>query len=67
MKQWERIANRPDLDEDKAERTKANKSVLESKEFISMCEKANIKPTKRQASKYRRKTGRAYKFGKGLI
>ncbi len=67
MKQWERIANKPDLDEGKAERTKANKSVLESKEFISMCEKAKIEPTKRQASKYRRKTGRAYKFGKGLI
>jgi len=32
-----------------------------NQEFIKDCEKVNLKPTKRQASKYRRKTGKAYK------
>ncbi len=30
--------------------------------FQACCEKARIKPTKRQASKYRRKYGAAYKI-----
>jgi hypothetical protein len=32
--------------------------------FINACEKAGIKPTKRQASKYRNKKGIAFKTGK---
>jgi len=40
----------------------SNREFAESnKNFISACEKAGIKPTQRQASKYRRKVGLAYK------
>jgi hypothetical protein len=31
-------------------------------EFLKACEKTGTKPTSRQASKWRRKFGRAYKF-----
>lgn len=34
-------------------------------EFRFACEKAQLPPTKRQASKYRLKSGRAYKFRNG--
>ena len=30
-------------------------------DFLGACEKAGIKPTRRQASKWLRKTGKAYK------
>jgi len=36
-----------------------------NEEFKSVCERLNIKPTKRQASKWRRKLGSAYK-GSGI-
>lgn len=32
--------------------------------FLQACEKANVSPTKRQASKYRRKVGLAYREGR---
>ena len=34
------------------------------KQFQHACEKANVSPTKRQASKYRRKVGLAYREGR---
>lgn len=37
-----------------------NKIVFESDKFHNACEKVEIKITKRQASKFRRKTGKAY-------
>jgi hypothetical protein len=42
---------------------KAEESNPQSK-FVLACQKANIKPTKRQASKWLRKTGAAYKSGR---
>jgi hypothetical protein len=32
--------------------------------FLAACEKAGVKPTPRQASKFRRKMGKAYNVGK---
>jgi hypothetical protein len=36
----------------------------DSVQFIEACGNARVKPTKRQASKYRMKKGRAYKEGR---
>ena len=36
------------------------KFAKENQEFISACERASIKPTTRQASKWRNKKGKAY-------
>jgi len=33
-----------------------------SKEFIKACEKAGVNPTKRQASKFRMRKGKAYQW-----
>ena len=39
-----------------------NKEFAKSnKNFLETCEMANIKPTKRQASKFRRRMGKAFK------
>lgn len=35
-----------------------------NQQFISACQKAGVEPTKRQAAKWRRKTGIAYKEGR---
>ena len=62
---WLRIpTGAPDLDEGKADRAKGNKAILESDEFKNRCDAAGVTPTKRQASKFRRKKGSAFKFGK---
>jgi len=37
-----------------------NASILKSESFIQLCENAGIKPTKRQAVKYKNKRGLAY-------
>lgn len=34
--------------------------ALTNQQFRAACEKAGVEPTRRQASKYRRKTGKAY-------
>ena len=34
-----------------------------NKEFMAACEAVSVTPTLRQASKFRRKTGKAYKEG----
>lgn len=38
-----------------------NAAFAETDGFVKACEKAGIKPTARQASKYRNKRGSAYK------
>ncbi|MFA5025086.1 MAG: hypothetical protein WC503_01065 [Candidatus Shapirobacteria bacterium] len=48
-----------------AEPRVTNKKFVEvDKAFISACEKVGIKPTSRQASKYRAKKGLAFKSGR---
>ncbi len=39
-----------------------NKEFLKDKAFLECCKKANIEPSKRQASKFRNKKGIAYKY-----
>lgn len=56
---WERIWG-PDSDPGNRKRYKLNKGVRESLVFIDDCRRVAIKPTQRQASKYRRKKGLAY-------
>jgi len=42
-----------------------NRAFAETdKQFQRSCEKAGVSPTKRQASKYRRKVGLAYREGR---
>lgn len=41
-----------------------NREFSKDKEFIECCERANVKPTARQASKFRNQQGLAYKIGK---
>lgn len=60
---WARVHG-PDNDVNKADRTKANKSVFETEVFKKACEAAGIDPTIRQASKFRRKRGIAFNHGK---
>jgi len=38
-----------------------NAEFAKDKNFIDLCEAAGVKPTKRQASKYRSKRGAAYR------
>jgi len=46
--------------------TETNKKfAAENQEFRSACEAASIEPSKRQASKWRNKKGKAYKKSKG--
>jgi hypothetical protein len=43
-----------------------NKAWSASEQFAEMCKQANVKPTRRQASKYRNKKGSLYNFNKGV-
>ena len=56
MKKWKRVSG-PDLDLGNNARANLNKNVQESKIFIDSCKLAGIEPTRKQASKYRRKKG----------
>lgn len=49
------------------EKQERNKSVLKSPDFEKACAAVDIKVTKRQASKWNNKKGKAYKFSKGMI
>ena len=60
---WVRVYG-PDLDAGNKDRAKENKSILESENFKKVCELAGINPTKRQASKFKRKNGLAFMYGK---
>ena len=51
----------PNLDPGGIERGKQNDTIMNSGTFKSACEKAGIPETRRQASKFRRKTGLAYR------
>jgi len=57
---WQRVHG-PDLDKNKKDRENANKQTLENDFFKEMCSNAGVEPTKRQASKYRRNRGIAYR------
>jgi len=50
--------------EKKVEERVTNKQFTEDDYFRSCCKRANIEPTARQASKFRRKQGSAYKVSK---
>jgi len=62
---WRRVFG-PDLDPTNKPKAAKNKAVLQSEVFITACERAKIDPTKRQASKWNRKTGLAYQLNKCL-
>lgn len=49
-----------DLDVGKKARTIKNKQIFESPHFKKACENAGMEPTKRQASKYANKRGKAW-------
>lgn len=61
--QWIRIGG-PDLHPYKHERKKENENIMNKETFKEACEAVGIEPTIRQASKFRRKRGLAYKFGR---
>ena len=63
--QWVRVSG-PDLCERKKINAKENFNRKESPEFVIACEKVGIKPTIRQASKFNRKFGAAYKNFQGI-
>lgn len=44
-----------------------NREFSKDDHFIKCCEKVNVKATKRQASKFKRKTGMAYKRGRLIL
>jgi len=58
---WDRVSG-PDTDFTKKDRTEANKKTKENKHFIDACSDAGVDPTKRQASKWNHKKGKAYKI-----
>jgi len=58
--QWDRVHG-PDLDTGKKQRAERNKSTMADKIFLDACINAKIEPTKRQASKWNSKKGKAYK------
>lgn len=60
---WIRVSG-PDLDPQKIEREKENQKVLNKDTFKQACESVGIEPTKRQASKFKRKKGLAYMYGR---
>lgn len=57
--QWERVYG-PDLDPNNKIRAAANRATMESKVFKSACAVVGIEPTKRQASKWNKKSGLAW-------
>jgi len=61
--QWERV-NGSDLDSNNKPRAERNQVILKDKIFIEACKQVNIEPTKRQASRWSRKTGIAFKAGR---
>lgn len=58
-KQWKRVTG-PNLCPENAVRAQRNKSTLTSPIFLKACETVGIEPTKRQASKWNNKKGKAY-------
>lgn len=58
--QWTRVTG-PNLSPESLERGKKNEDTMKSSHFKESCEKAGIPATRRQASKFRRKLGLAYR------
>jgi len=58
-REWVRVSG-PDLQPQHGERRLLNDKVLASENFLTACTKAGVEPTRRQARKFRRKTGRAF-------
>ena len=58
--QWTRVSG-PDLNVDKAARAARNEGILLSGTFKDACDKVGIEPSLRQASKFARKRGVAYR------
>ena len=56
---WTRVTG-PNLQLSHAERGKQNSNTFKSEVFVNACDAVGIKPTGRQASKFRRKLGRAF-------
>lgn len=53
----------PDVNGWKQKATDRNKSILNSPVFLEACEKAGVTPCTRQASKFSRSVGKAYRGG----
>jgi len=62
-KQWKRCHG-PNLCYKCEERAKKNLNVFNSQAFKDACEKVGIPATHRQASKFVKKMGKAYRFGR---
>lgn len=60
---WERVSG-PDLCPGNRKRYKENTQVMESGVFVTACTRVKIPPTRKQASKFRRKKGLAWKEGR---
>jgi hypothetical protein len=58
---WERIYNVPDVQPGHAERALKNEARMQDPTFRKACEDAGVEPTRRQASKWNHKQGKAYK------
>lgn len=61
--QWKRVYG-PNLDQENANKAKVNKDTQNNEIFKKACEAVGIEPTRRQASKFRRKRGLAFNYGK---
>ncbi len=57
--QWTRVSG-TDIQPQHSARMLLNDSTLKNHKFISACRNAGIPGTRRQASKFRRKKGKAY-------
>jgi hypothetical protein len=57
---WKRVTG-PDLQPGHAKRAKINEDRMNSPQFRNACEQADVSPTRRQASKWNHKQGKAYK------
>ena len=58
---WERVHG-PDVQPGHAERAIRNENRMKDDAFRKACEKAEIEPTRRQASKWNHRQGKAYKM-----
>jgi len=58
---WDRVTG-PDLDPGNKKRAERNSATMKNLMFLDACLRASIEPTKRQASKWNRKKGKAYGY-----
>jgi len=59
-KEWVRVSG-PDLQPQHEKRMLLNSKILASGVFLDACKELDIKPTRRQARKFRGKTGIVYR------